>query len=53
MLLLLVVVLIQVLLFQRIAIRQESPPWAVRLGAVLSLFAWFGVGIAGRAIAFV
>ena len=38
--------------FQRRMTRASNPTGGALLGGILSLFLWFGVGLAGRAIAF-
>jgi len=44
--------LIFTLVFQRRMTRVEQPSSAAKFGALLSFTLWFGVGLAGRAIAF-
>jgi hypothetical protein len=38
--------------FQRRLTKSDQPSGAAKYAAVLSLLVWFGVGLAGRAIAF-
>lgn len=44
--------LIFTVIFQRRMTRSEEPPPSAKFGALLSFALWFGVGLAGRAIAF-
>jgi hypothetical protein len=44
--------LVFTLIFQRRMTRSEQPSTAAKIGAGMSFFLWFGVGLAGRAIAF-
>jgi hypothetical protein len=53
MLLLVAALLVHVTLLQRVAKREDAPGMLARVTAVLSLFLWFGVSWAGRAIGFV
>jgi hypothetical protein len=52
MLLLIVAVIVQVTLFRKVIAGNHSPSVARSIVA-LSLVAWFGIGMAGRAIGFV
>jgi uncharacterized protein DUF6644 len=49
---LLFIALIFTFTFQKKMTRSDEPSGASKLGAVLSMALWFGVGLAGRAIAF-
>ncbi len=53
MVLLAVAVVVQIAAFNRIALRPNASRTAVRFAVGLSLAAWFGVSLAGRAIGFV
>lgn len=53
MLLLLLAVIVQALLFGRVAASDAQKPWLARTAVALSLFLWFAVSMAGRAIGFV
>jgi NADH:ubiquinone oxidoreductase subunit H len=53
MLLLLLAVLVQALLFGRVAASEAQKPWLARTAVALSLVFWFAVSMAGRAIGFV
>jgi hypothetical protein len=53
MLLLLVAVIVQALLFGRVAASETQKPWLARTAVALSLVFWFAVSMAGRAIGFV
>jgi hypothetical protein len=53
MLLLVAALLVNATLLKRVAKREEAPGVLARVTAVLSLFLWFGVSWAGRAIGFV
>jgi hypothetical protein len=53
MLLLLTAVVIQLALFQRVAVSESPRPALARATVAISLVFWFGVAIAGRAIGFV
>jgi hypothetical protein len=53
MLLLLFAVIVQVLLFGRVAASEAQKPWLARTAVALSLVFWFAVSMAGRAIGFV
>jgi len=52
-LLLLLAVLVQALLFGRVAASEAQKPWLARTAVALSLVFWFAVSMAGRAIGFV
>jgi hypothetical protein len=52
MLLLIVAVIVQVTLFRKVVAGSQSPSFT-RMIVALSLVAWFGIGMAGRAIGFV
>ena len=45
--------LVFTLVFQRRMVRSEQPSGAAKIGACVSMALWFGVGLAGRAIAFI
>jgi hypothetical protein len=49
---LLAIALVFSFLFQKKMTRSDEPSGASKFGAVLSMVLWFGVGLAGRAIAF-
>ena len=51
--LLLLAVLVQALLFGRVARSEHPNPWLARASVALSLASWFAVSMAGRAIGFV
>lgn len=53
MVLLLAAVLIQALLFSRVASSEHPRPWLARTSVALCLGFWFAVSMAGRAIGFV
>jgi hypothetical protein len=53
MLLLLAAVIVQALLFGRVAASEAQKPWLARTAVGLSLVFWFAVSMAGRAIGFV
>ncbi len=53
MLLLGAAVLIQIVLFQRVAARESAHRILARVSVAVSLLLWFGVSMAGRAIGFV
>jgi hypothetical protein len=53
MLLLLLAVLVQALLFGKVAASEAQKPWLARTAVALSLVFWFAVSMAGRAIGFV
>ena len=53
MLLLLVAVVIQLVLFRKVAVSESPSPVLATATVALSLVFWFGVAIAGRAIGFV
>jgi hypothetical protein len=53
MLLLLFAVIVQVLLFGRVAGSEAQKPWLARTAVALSLVFWLAVSMAGRAIGFV
>jgi hypothetical protein len=53
MVLLAAAVLVQSAIFNRIALRPDVSPTAIRFIVGLSLAAWFGVSLAGRSIGFV
>lgn len=53
MVLLLAAVLIQALLFRKVANSEHPSPWLARTTVALSLGFWFAVSMAGRAIGFV
>jgi hypothetical protein len=53
MLLLLLAVIVQALLFGRVAASEAQKPWLARTAVALSLVFWFAVSMAGRAIGFV
>jgi hypothetical protein len=53
MVLLLAAVLVQALLFRKVANSEHPNPWLVRTSVALSLGFWFAVSMAGRAIGFV
>jgi multisubunit Na+/H+ antiporter MnhB subunit len=50
--LLLVAMIFHFTLYRWVTSRDESPPVLRRFTAILALFLWFGVGVAGRAIGF-
>jgi hypothetical protein len=52
MLLFVVAVALQVTLFHKAVAKERSPSFA-KVSVTLSLVAWFGIGMAGRAIGFV
>ena len=52
-LLLLTAIVIQLALFQRVAVSESPRPALARASVAFSLLLWFGVAIAGRAIGFV
>jgi len=51
--LLLVAIVLQAALYNRIAAQESPSPLLARLSVLLSIVLWFGVGLAGRAIGFV
>ena len=53
MLLLIVAVVVQVTLFRKVATIETPNPIFARISVALSLVAWFGIGLAGRAIGFI
>lgn len=53
MVLLLAAVLVQALLFRKVANSEHPNPWLARTSVALSLGFWFAVSMAGRAIGFV
>jgi hypothetical protein len=53
MVLLLVAVLVQALLFRKVANSDHPSPWLARTTVAVSLVFWFAVSMAGRAIGFV
>ena len=53
MVLLLVAVLVQALLFRKVASSDHPSPWLARTTVAVSLVFWFAVSMAGRAIGFV
>jgi hypothetical protein len=53
MVLLLVAVLVQTLLFRKVANTENPNPWLARTTVAVSLGFWFAVSMAGRAIGFV
>jgi hypothetical protein len=53
MVLLLVAVLVQALLFRKVANSDHPSPWLARITVAVSLVFWFAVSMAGRAIGFV
>jgi hypothetical protein len=50
--LLVVALIFHFTLYQRVTSRDDAPPGLRGFTAVLALFLWFGVGVAGRAIGF-
>jgi hypothetical protein len=53
MVLLLAAILVQALLFRKVAHSEHPNPWLARASVALSLGFWFAVSMAGRAIGFV
>ena len=53
MVLLVIAVLVQALLFRKVAHSEHPNPWLARASVALSLGFWFAVSMAGRAIGFV
>jgi hypothetical protein len=53
MVLLVIAVLVQALLFRKVANSDHPSPWLARTSVALSLTLWFAVSMAGRAIGFV
>jgi hypothetical protein len=53
MLLLIVAVIVQAVLFRKVATNSAPQPWLARTSVALSLALWFAVSMAGRAIGFV
>jgi len=51
--LLVLAVLIQAILFRKVANSDRPGPWLTRASVALSLGSWFAVSMAGRAIGFV
>jgi cytochrome bd-type quinol oxidase subunit 2 len=53
MLLFVVAIALQVTVFRKVVANQDRSPAFARISVTLSLVAWFGIGMAGRAIGFV
>jgi hypothetical protein len=53
MVLLVIAVLVQAVLFRKVAHSDQPSPWLARASVALSLSLWFAVSMAGRAIGFV
>ena len=51
--LLLLASLLQLVIFKGLAHTSDTPGWALKASALLSLVLWFSIGLAGRAIGFV
>ena len=53
MVLLVIAVLVQAVLFRKVALSDHPSPWLARTSVAVSLSLWFAVSMAGRAIGFV